>query len=154
MTGSRVRLARIGPLNMAVVSALHSKCFDEEQWDEPAVAGILATPGAFGFIALLRDAPAGFVIARVVSDECEILSLGVRPELRQRGLGRTLLKSVLDHVLGSKARAIYLEVAEDNAAAQQLYATEGFAVIGRRQGYYRRGPGRTAAALVLSRVSD
>jgi ribosomal-protein-alanine N-acetyltransferase len=152
MTGSRVRLARIGLLNRAVVSALHSKCFDEEQWDEPAFAGILAIPGTFGSIALMQDTPAGFVIARVVYDECEILSLGVCPELRQRGLGRTLLKSVLDHVLGSEARTIYLEVAEDNAAAQQLYATEGFAVIGKRQGYFRRGPGRTVAALVLSRV--
>ena len=153
MSGSRVRLAQIGSLNRAVVSALHAKCFDEEPWDEQAVEEILAIPGTFGFIALKQGVPAGIVIARVVTDECEILSLGVCPELRQAGLGRTLLKAVLGHAVGSEARVIYLEVAEDNAAARQLYETEGFTVIGRRQGYYRRSPGQAATALVLKRTT-
>ncbi len=153
MTGPDVALTRIGPFDMAVVSALHAKCFGEVRWDERDVVEILAMPGAFGFIASKHDIPAGFVLARVAADECEILSLGVRPAVRQSGLGRALLKSTLEHAAASGARAVYLEVAEDNAAARRLYAREGFAVIGRRQAYYRRGNDRGAAALVLGRGS-
>ena len=151
MTGSKVRLARLGPLCSAVVSALHGECFVTEHWDELAVAEILAMPGSFGFVALTAEDPAGFIIARVAADECEILSLGVRPVSRQAGLGRRLLKATLGHAAASEARTVFLEVAEDNAAAQRLYESEGFAVIGRRQAYYRRGRRRGAAALVLGR---
>jgi Fur family ferric uptake transcriptional regulator len=41
-------------------------------------------------------------------------------------------------------------VAEDNLAARRLYERHGFAEVGRRKGYYRRGSGH-ADALVLSR---
>ena len=153
MTGSRVRLVQIGSLTRDVVAALHANCFDDEQWGEQAVAGILAMPGTFGFIALKQDIPAGLVVGRIAADECEILSLGVCPVLRQAGLGRALLKALLDHAVGCGVRSIFLEVAEDNPAARQLYETEGFVVIGKRQGYYRRGSERAAAALVLSRAT-
>lgn len=151
MTGSKVRLAQLGPLSGAVVSALHGECFETEQWDERAVAEILAMPGSFGFVALTAEDPAGFVIARVAADECEILSLGVRPASRQAELGRTLLKATLGHATASGARTVILEMAEDNAAARRLYESEGFAVIDRRPAYYRRGRCRGAAALVLGR---
>ena len=153
MTSSQFALSRIGPFDVAVVSALHAECFGEGQWDERDVAEILAMPGAFGFIASKHDIPAGFVLARVAADECEILSLGVRPAVRQSRLGRSLLKSTLEHAAASGARAVYLEVAEDNEAARRLYAREGFTVIGRRQAYYRRGNDRGATALVLGRRS-
>ncbi len=51
----------------------------------------------------------------------------------------------------SNARAVYLEVAEDNAAARRLYGREGFSIAGRRRGYYRRAASREMAALVLRR---
>ena len=153
MTSSGVALTQIGPLDMAVVSVLHAQCFGEEQWDERTVAEVFAMPGAFGFVALKQDIPAGFVLARVAAEECEILSLGVCPALRRAGLGRALLKAVLDHAAACGVRAIYLEVAEDNEAARRFYATKGFAVIGRRQAYYQRGNGRSASALVLGRRS-
>ena len=151
MTGSQVRLAQLGPLSSAVVSALHGECFEAERWDECAVAEIFAMPGSFGFVALTAEDPAGFIIARVAAGECEILSLGVRPASRQAGLGRRLLKATLSHAAASGAQTVFLEVAEDNAAAHRLYESVGFAVIGRRQAYYRRGRCRGAAALVLGR---
>jgi ribosomal protein S18 acetylase RimI-like enzyme len=43
-----------------------------------------------------------------------------------------------------------LEVAEDNAIAQQLYRRADFREIGRRQGYYQRGV-RQIDALVMEK---
>ncbi len=44
-----------------------------------------------------------------------------------------------------------LEVAEDNHAAQALYAATGFDRVGRRPGYDRQPGGAAVAALVLRR---
>jgi ribosomal-protein-alanine N-acetyltransferase len=151
MTGTSIALRRVGPFDTAVISVLHAECFDEAPWNERALAEILALPGTFGFIALEPEEPAGFVLAHAAEDECEILSLGVRRDSRQSGLGRGLLRAVLSVATVSKARAVYLEVAENNAAARHLYTAEGFSVTGRRRGYYRRAGCPGIAALVLSR---
>jgi len=152
MTSTAPALRQTGLFDAVVVSLLHGECFDEAHWDERAVTEILALPGAYGFIALEHEAPAGFVLARVAADECEILSLGVRRTSRRGGLGRELLRAALSVATASKARAVYLEVAEDNAAARHLYEIEGFSVAGRRRGYYRRAGSPEVAALVLSRA--
>ena len=151
MTGTAPALRQVGLFDAAVISLLHAECFDEARWDKRAVTEILALPGAYGFIALEHEAPAGFVLARVAADECEILSLGVRRASRQGGLGRELLRAALSVANTSKARAVYLEVAEDNAAARHLYEVEGFSAACRRRGDYRRAGSPEIAALVLSR---
>ena len=45
---------------------------------------------------------------------------------------------------------LFLEVAEDNAAARALYATAGFAEAGRRRGYYAAADGGRRDALLLA----
>ncbi len=138
---------------MALVSALHGQCFADERWDERAVAEILAMPGTFGFMATNDGLPAGFIIARVAADECEIVSLGVCPPMRQAGLGRALLKAALSEAATFQVQAVFLEVAEDNMTARRLYKSEGFVLAGRRSDYYRRAHRRDAAALVLVRTN-
>jgi len=49
------------------------------------------------------------------------------------------------------ARKIFLEVAEDNAAALALYLGAGYSEIGRGAGYYRRADRPAVAALVLEK---
>jgi ribosomal-protein-alanine N-acetyltransferase len=51
----------------------------------------------------------------------------------------------------SGARAIFLEVDPDNAPAVALYRRFGFRDVGRREGYYRRSEGQSAAAIVMRR---
>ena len=151
MTGAATALRPVGLFDGVVISLLHAECFDEARWDQRVVTKILALPGAYGFIVLEHEVPAGFVLARVAADDCEILSLGVRRASRQSGLGRELLRAALSFANVSKARAVHLEVAEDNTAARHLYAVEGFSVTGRQRGYYRRAGYPEIAAPVLSR---
>jgi len=68
--------------------------------------------------------------------EAEIHTIGVAPAHQGRGIGRALLRSVLAAADAARA-TVYLEVRTDNAPAQQLYASEGFAVVGLRRRYYR-----------------
>ncbi|MEL6765718.1 MAG: GNAT family N-acetyltransferase [Pseudomonadota bacterium] len=103
--------------------------------------------------AIIADADLALCVAvlRFAADEAEILTLGVVPEARRRGLGTALLAASIAIAEGCGAASIFLEVAEDNDAARALYAAAGFEEVGRRDGYYERRDGSRVAALVLRR---
>jgi ribosomal-protein-alanine N-acetyltransferase len=48
------------------------------------------------------------------------------------------------------AQWLWLEVRESNLAAQALYRSTGFHVVGQRRGYYPDGPHRRENAVVMS----
>ncbi|HEX3436720.1 MAG TPA: GNAT family N-acetyltransferase, partial [Pseudacidobacterium sp.] len=54
----------------------------------------------------------------------------------RRGIGRTLLEAVEEHLCSSVVRSIRLEVAVDNLGAQNFYKRMGYGVAGRIPGYY------------------
>lgn len=129
---------------------LHAKCFDET-WSRDVIARVLGMAGAYGLLARLGAQPTGFAVCRVAADECEILSIGVAPGHRCKGIGRRLVDAALEQAEARGAAALYLEVAEDNLAARALYAAAEFAVVSQRPGYYRRSGSAPAAAIVLRR---
>ena len=118
------------------LAAIHAAAFPAgERWDAGAMAGQLAQPGVFGFIA----ATGGLVLARVAADEAEVLTLGVMPAARRTGLGRALLDQAMAAAAARGAAWMLLEVADANVAGRALYAASGFAVVGRRRRYYPGG---------------
>lgn len=129
----------------APMAVLHSACFDEA-WDASSITRLLAMPGTFAYVADAAEGGLdGMVIARLGGGEAEILTIGVHPQARGRGLGRLLLEVAAAHAVAGGAEALFLEVAEDNLPARRLYETCGFVVVGRRPGYYRRKDGAVAA---------
>ena len=97
------------------------------------------------FQAHLRDlflvaesggAVAGYLVARVMGDEAEILNVAVDSSLRGAGIGRALLEASLETLRDAGVSAVFLEVRVSNAAARRLYEANGFAEVGRRRGYY------------------
>ena len=130
------------------LAELHAACFPEDPWDAPALGRILALSGGFGFVAWQTDEPIGFALARDLGGEYEILSLGVLPDFRRGGIGRALLRAVIDEAVRHRVPSIVLEVAADNAPARRLYGNSGFVAVGHRPRYYRRS-GETIDALIL-----
>ena len=142
-----------GPFDLALLAELHAACF-AERWDAPALASLLAMPGALAFLAsgpIGRDEePLGFVLLRAIAGEAEIISIGVRPEARRRGIGRRLLEAALAAAAAGGAERLFLEVAADNYQALGLYLSHDFTEVGRRPNYYQRNGGGIMA-LVLSK---
>lgn len=68
--------------------------------------------------------------------EAEIHTIGVDPGHQRRGIGRALLRGLLD-VADAAAATVFLEVRTDNDAARALYESHDFAVVGVRKRYYR-----------------
>lgn len=125
------------PSDAGILAGLHARCF-VEVWSERAFRQLLEAANVRALLA--RDAAGeaqGFVLLRVAADECEILSLGVVPELRCRGLGSELVQAGAAEAHDGGGRAMFLEVDANNDAAKHLYCKLGFREVGRRKGYYR-----------------
>ncbi len=136
----------------AVLAALHAEAFagqSMELWSEKSLRELLAMPGALALIALQGEQPVGFILLRLAADEAEIITLAVQPPLRRQGVARRLLTVGLAKVTGRGARQCFLEVADSNTAARALYASAGFAEVGRRPGYYRDGAGMPRDAILM-----
>ncbi len=131
----------------AALAALHVRCFaPEDVWSEASFAELLASPHVF---VTADPSHQGFVLARVVVDEAELLTIAVDPAARGQGLGRNLVARFEERARVAGAVRAYLEVGENNRAARALYAACGYDESGRRPGYYRRKGAPAETALIL-----
>ena len=126
------------------LAGIHAAAFPAP-WDATALAGLLTQAGVFAV-----EQPDGFILLRTVADEAEILTLAVHPKARRRGLGARLVHDGVASAAARGATRLFLEVADDNAAALALYARAGFSEAGRRPGYYARPDGGRQDALILA----
>ncbi|WP_283646352.1 GNAT family N-acetyltransferase [Marinovum algicola] len=130
------------------LAALHAAAFaPARSWSAAEFDSFLADPAC-----LLVARPEGFALARVTLDEAELLTIATDPARRRQGVARGLLGALFGGLAGRGAETLFLEVAEDNAAARALYAGASFAMAGRRRGYYPRRNGAAADALILRRA--
>ena len=149
-----MRLRRAGLADCEILGFLHGSCFPHEPWSASAFAGLLVSPGMFALIAQADGQaaetgdPIGFVLARAIAGEAEIVAIGVDPARRRNGAGAALLEGAIELARVAGAEAVFLEVAENNNRACQLYTGRGFIKIGRRPNYYRQKDAAVAALVM------
>ena len=90
-------------------------------------------------------------IVSVALGESHLLNICVRPESRQQGIGRKLLRHLVSIARRHNAEVMFLEVRPSNTTARALYEDEGFNELGSRRDYYPAGNGREDA-IILARV--
>lgn len=144
------RLSEASARDAATIAALHVLSF-RRGWSEEEVENLLLDRKVIAHRILVGDSLAGFIMSRLAADEAEILSIAVAQGQRGRGLARRLLDVHLRRLAGLGARAIFLEVDEQNTPAIRLYGRAGFHEIGRRSNYYASADGAPATAAVLRR---
>ncbi len=115
-------------------------CFSDP-WSEDGLASLFDNSTGVALICesqglVLRLA--GYVFARVIAGEAEILNIAVLPGFRRAGLGSGLLSSALDDLRSRGASSVFLEVRESNEEAKRLYGARGFRPVGVRTDYYRK----------------
>lgn len=138
------------PSDAAALAALHAISF-RHGWSEEEFERLLADRSVVCHLARAAGGTGpvvGFVIARIVEDEAEILMVAVAPSERGRGLGRRLIARHLGRLAAHGVRHVFLEVDEGNDSALKLYARAGFERVGRRPGYYQTPEGNAAALLM------
>jgi ribosomal-protein-alanine N-acetyltransferase len=100
------------------------------------------------WVMLVGGQVVGHGIMSCAAGECHILNLCIHPRWQGRRLGRRLLRWLLAVAARRNAETAFLEVRGSNRAAIALYASEGFAEVGVRRGYYPRTGGREDAVIM------
>ena len=104
-------------------------------------------------VALIDKRVIGYICANYVADEGHILNLAVHPDLRRKGIAKTLVENILEELKETDCRFLYLEVRASNNAARELYEGFGFSVVGTRKKYYNK-PEEDAVVMSLRLDSE
>ncbi|MGB8817737.1 MAG: N-acetyltransferase [Rhizobiaceae bacterium] len=143
-------IERLKTADAVAIAGLHTDGF-HRPWNDGEFRSLLAQGPVFGFIARpvgRADAPAGFVLARLVAGEAEILTVAVSKPNRRSGLGRKLMDAVLRQLHAQRAQVLILEVDEQNSPAIGLYKKLGFLEVAKRPSYYQTADGRSSALVM------
>jgi ribosomal-protein-alanine N-acetyltransferase len=90
----------------------------------------------------------GYGIVMLSPGEAHILNICIEPVYQKKGLGRYLLRHILNKSNQTDVDMVLLEVRRSNTAAQQLYKAEGFHELGVRKAYYPADDGREDAIIL------
>jgi ribosomal-protein-alanine acetyltransferase len=121
-------------------------------WPEAAYRAALDPDGQPRRTALVaEDAPgrvAGFAVACRVGEEAELELICVAAREQRRGIGRRLLRALIEDLKRNGVTKVQLEARASNRAALGLYAALGFEQTGVRPRYYD-DPQEDAVLMVL-----
>ena len=106
----------------------------------------------YGYVCCVDEdngALRGYAIMMPVIGEAELLNISVASGWQRKGLGKMIIKEMLQKARAMNLKRVYLEVRPSNVAAIALYRRCGFELIGVRRDYYRNANG-SEDALVMS----
>lgn len=106
-------------------------------------------------LAMERDGLlVGYGVLSIAADEAHVLNICIDPLAQSRGLGRQLLRALVQLAADRGAQRVFLEVRPSNTPALALYHSEGFNEIGRRPRYYPAAQGREDAVVMAIELVD
>lgn len=88
-------------------------------------------------VAENEEGIAGYGGLWFILDEAHITNVAVKAAARRQGIGRRLVEALIEKAAERDIQKLTLEVRESNREAIALYEKTGFAVEGRRPGYYQ-----------------
>jgi [ribosomal protein S18]-alanine N-acetyltransferase len=141
------RLAPLTALDAEALAALHARCFDKP-WTAEDFRRFAGWPAYFGLTAWQSQALIGFILLSLAGTDSDILSFGVDPDVRRRGIASALLSQAVLEIARLGVETLFLEVETGNNAAIALYQAHGFEVSGTRPAYYETPAGPQDALIM------
>jgi ribosomal-protein-alanine N-acetyltransferase len=123
---------------------------EKSAYEFPWTKGIFADCIRVGYdcvVATMEGEIVGHAVLSVAAGESHILNLTVQKTHQGQGLGKQLLRYLIDLARIRSAQSILLEARPSNYAAIRLYEASGFNEIGCRKGYYPAAQGKEDALL-------
>ena len=124
------------PSDASALAKIVNNATEAAQWPLESYERMTHLPGALALVCETETGATGFLLARQVADEAEVLNLAVLTDSRRKGQATSLLTTALDHFRNSGVLRIFLEVRESNQPAIAFYTKHGFISSGRRKAYY------------------
>lgn len=119
------------------IAQLEPTLFGSTAWSASMIREELTAAHRFYIVAEEHNNIVGYAGILCIGIEADVQTIAVTEAGRGRGLGSTLLNSLITEARSRNAEHMFLEVREDNAAAIRLYERTGFQPIARREGYYQ-----------------
>lgn len=113
---------------------LDCRLFSDSAWEKEDMREAFL-PGR-RFLVEEGEKPEGWAAMDASGPFAHILSIDVEPDFQGKGLGSSLLFSLLSLAKNMGKKKCLLEVSCDNASALRLYKKFGFKTRGRIEGYY------------------
>jgi len=125
-----------------LLAQLETRIFTIDAWPAADIAGLLGVFNVFGYVAEVECQPVGYALIQAAPKAvADILTLGVVPEARQKGVAACLLFALFEKAKELEVPRVFLEVRQSNLAAQKFYEKHGGQQAGRRPRYYRSQDG-------------
>ncbi len=117
---------------------LEKKCFPHDAWSILDLIAVLTYPDVIRLKAVQDGKMVGFIAGdpRRAKGFSWIATVGVLPNYRQKGIGRSLLRLCEEQLPTARVR---LSVRISNEHAIQLYRQEGYQTINIWESYYNDG---------------
>ena len=107
-------------------------------WTRQVFESELRLSGIAFFLAAKQEGQLiGYGGYRLAGGEMHITTLAVVEEQRGKGIGHSLMCSLIEQARTNGADKAILEVRRSNLQAQKLYLSLGFTVSGERKNYYQ-----------------
>lgn len=143
MNAPEVTLQPMSIHDIPIIEELEKRCFSAP-WSGDVYRHELTSNRLGSYWVMRRTAESGEGTPPILAyggywlmgQEAHIVTIATHPDFRRRGLGRRLLQAMIDKAIEAGALEITLEVRASNYAAQALYKSIGFVVVGVRKHYY------------------
>lgn len=130
-----MNVRRAGIDDLSSIMAVEAACFDEERYSRDLVLFMLTDEEFATFLA--EDGRAvGAASVHVKDGEAHLVSIGVVPEHRCRGVARALMRVAEREAISRGAARIVLQVSVLNVAAMNMYLRHGYRATHLLKGYY------------------
>jgi ribosomal-protein-alanine N-acetyltransferase len=96
------------------------------------------------FVAKSENEVVGYTIGKIKNGAsrkpvAEIVSLAIKPDFRQKGIGTMLTNFLISHFKKRGVKEIFLEVRTANETAISFYKNLGFKILKTLKNYYHNG---------------
>jgi [ribosomal protein S18]-alanine N-acetyltransferase len=135
--------------DLPAILAIENVSFDAPWTDEHFRYELVQNPFAFVFVAVEDDLLLGYIDWWITFEVGQVNNLAVHPNLRGKGIGKTLMEDVLKRFKDAQCERVTLEVRLHNEAAITLYERLGFQKRHLKKNYYENGDDAWAMEFVL-----
>lgn len=136
----RLRRAEIGDLDE--IMQLENGTFGADAWSLDTMRRDLVNPQCYYLVAVAGNGETPIIgyaglFCPDAAGEADIQTIAVAEAARRHGLGRALMRALIDEARTRSAAEVFLEVRADNPNAQNLYRSLGFQQLAVRAAYYQ-----------------
>ena len=130
-----MKIVPFAPAHVTPAAELEKLCFSSP-WSEAAI--LESTDNNTAFIVFEENGRVqGYAGLQIVLDEGYVTNIAVTKTARGRGIGQSLVESLIKLAQEIGLAFISLEVRQSNVPAISLYAKCGFKDVGKRKNFYQ-----------------